>query len=304
MPESALQSRRSLDHELTTLRDNVLRMGHMVDRAIDRSVQAMKARDFDLARQVIADDQHINRLRYQTEMDCYRLLALQQPTARDLRAIVAAIHIVSELERIGDHAEAIARVGVELGKEATFKPHADILRMSQIAREMLNISLNAYLDWDMRLAGETLRRDQEIDDLNAQVYHELLKDMGESVENVSRATQLLWILHDLERIGDRIKNVCERVIFMVTGETKDQPGWPFTRNGHAKPTAQTAAADAPPQAAAHDGADNPPADDVQPASAAATRAADNTQPTDAEPDDAKQNAAPPQTVETNNNEGP
>jgi phosphate transport system protein len=216
-----IKSRATLDRELTVLRDNILRISHMVDMAIERSIQALKDQDVDLARQVIADDKKINALRYQIESECYRLLALQQPTARDLRAIVTAIHIVVELERIGDHAEGIARLAIELAAEPLLKPLIDVPRMAYIAREMMRLSLNAYLDWDAEQAALIIERDHEIDQLNEQVYRELLTFMLQDTRNINRATHLLWVSHHLERIGDRAKNICERVMFMVTGEVKE-----------------------------------------------------------------------------------
>jgi phosphate transport system protein len=213
--------RHALDRELTVLRDNVLRISHMVDTAIDRSIQALKEQNPDLARQIIADDKKINALRYQIEEDCYRLLATQQPTARDLRSIVTAIHIVVELERIGDHAEGVAKLAIELSKEPMLKPLIDVPRMAQISREMMSASLNAYLNWDAEQAMQTAERDNEVDQLDDQVYRELLTFMLQDPRTITRATYLLWVSHNLERIADRVTNICERVVFMVTGQVKE-----------------------------------------------------------------------------------
>jgi phosphate transport system protein len=215
-----IKSRASLDRDLTVLRDNILRISHMVDSAIERAIQALKDQDVDIARQVIADDKKVNATRYQVEGDCYHLLATQQPTARDLRSIVTAIHIVVELERIGDHAEEIARLADDLAQEPLLKPLIDVPRMAQIARDMMRLSLNTYLDWDAAQAQVIIERDREIDQLNEQVYRELLMFMLQDPRNINRATDLLWVSYHLERIGDRIKNICERVMFMVTGEVK------------------------------------------------------------------------------------
>ncbi len=220
MNEVRLKSRSLLDRELTALRDNILRIGHMADSAIERALLALKEQNVELGRQVIADDQAINALRYQIESNCYRLLALQQPTARDLRSIVTAIHIVVELERIGDHAEHVAEHAIALAQEPMLKPLIDLPRMAQTARAMMRASLNAYLDWDAEQAEQTIQRDREIDQLDEQIYRELLTFMLQDPRNINRATHLLWTSHDIERIGDRIKNICERVIFMVTGQVK------------------------------------------------------------------------------------
>jgi phosphate transport system protein len=218
MSETPIKSRSSLDRDLTLLRDNILRISHMVDSAIDRAIRALKEKDVNLARQVATDDRKINALRYRIESDCYRLIALQQPTARDLRSIVTAIHIAVELERIGDHAENTAEIAIELAQEPHLKPLIDLPRMAQIAREMMRLALNAYIDWDDDQALQVIETDKEIDQLNEQVFRELLMFMLEDPRSIHRATRLLWVSHHLERIGDRVKNICERVTFMVTGE--------------------------------------------------------------------------------------
>ncbi|MCZ7542004.1 MAG: phosphate signaling complex protein PhoU [Anaerolineae bacterium] len=213
-----LKARTTLDRELIALRDNVLKLSHLVDGAIERSIQALKEADVDLARQIIADDEQINALRYQVEQECYLLLVLHQPAARDLRAIVTAIHIVVELERIGDHARGIAKLAIPLAAEPPLKPLIDVPRMAQISREMLRAGLQAYLDYDADLAARTALRDDEVDQLDEQVYRELLTYMISDPRTISRATYLLWVSHNLERIADRMTNICERVVFMVTGE--------------------------------------------------------------------------------------
>lgn len=218
MIDSSSKSRSALDHELTLLRDDVLKLSFVVDKAIELSVQALKEQNVDLARQVIRDDVNINTARYQIEKKCYLLLATRQPTARDMRSIVTAIHIVVELERIGDHAEGIAKLALELAKEPMLKPLIDIPRMAEISREMLRASLNAYINWDAAQAQHIVERDDEVDHLDDQVYRELVTFMIQDPRNISRATYLLWVSHNLERSADRITNICERVIFMVTGE--------------------------------------------------------------------------------------
>lgn len=217
MPESG-KARAALDRELVALRDAVLKLSFSVDQALDCALEALRAQNVDLARQVMADDAAINRARYQIEHECYRLLALQQPTARDLRAVVTAIHIVVELERIGDHVASIAKTAEELAAEPMLKPLIDIPRMAQITREMLHDSLSAYLERDVPLAQRTIVRDDEIDQLDAQVNRELLMYMLQDTRNINRAMKLQWVSHNLERCADRIVNICERVVFMVTGE--------------------------------------------------------------------------------------
>lgn len=210
-------SREAFDRHLTDLRDNVLRLSNMTDHAIERAVQSLVERNDEVATEVIVDDKAINRLRYEIEEDCYRLIATQQPLARDMRTIITAIHLVVELERIADHAAGVAKIALELNKEPSLKPLIDLPRMGEIARSMLQSTVDAYLSWDAKKAQEIIDRDDDIDMLDSQVYRELLSFMIQDPSNISRATYLLWVSHNLERIGDRVTNICERIIFMVTG---------------------------------------------------------------------------------------
>ncbi|MFQ6100407.1 MAG: phosphate signaling complex protein PhoU [Anaerolineae bacterium] len=215
------KARESFDRELTELRDNIFHLGKMTETAIELAIQALKEQDKDAARQVVAGDEKINTRRYDIEEQCLRLIATQQPTAGDLRAIIAAIHIVTELERMGDHASGIAELAIRLADQPHLKPLIDLPRMAEIDQEMIRASLEAYLKYDPDLAFETAKRDTEIDGLYDQVYRELLTYMLEDPKNITRATYLLWVTHNLERIADRVTNICERVIFMSTGEFKE-----------------------------------------------------------------------------------
>lgn len=217
-PNQNFRSRSSLDRDLMALRDNVLRLSSMVDAAIQKSLRALRQQDIGLAHHIIDDDARINRLRYQIEEHAYHLIARQQPTARDLRGIIASIHIAIELERIGDYAAGIATLVIQMSNDPLLKPLVDIPRMIEISRQMLRAALNAYLHWDEEQARKTIARDQEIDVLDDQVYHELINLMVNDKNNIGRATFMLWISHNVERIGDRITNICERTIYMVTGE--------------------------------------------------------------------------------------
>ncbi len=215
------KARESFDRKLRELRDNILRLGKITKTAIELSVQALKEQDKDLARQVIAGDEAINDARYDIEEECLRLIATQQPTAGDLRAIVAAIHIVTELERMADYASGIAELAIRLADKPMLKPLIDVPHMTRINQEMIDASLEAYFKNDPILALETAKRDAELDQLYDQIYRELLTYMLEDPKNITRATHLLWVAHKLERIADRVTNICERVIFMTTGEFKE-----------------------------------------------------------------------------------
>lgn len=213
--------RGTLDRELARLRDDLLRLGSLVDSAIERAVRSLETRDLALARQVLQDDQAINDLRYKIEEDCLTVIATQQPAAVDLRTTVAILNIVIDLERIADHAAGIAEIVVRMGTEPLLKPLIDIPRMAQIDREMLRRSLDAFIARDPGLAREVAERDDEVDHLYNQIFRELLTYMIEDPKTITRATYLLWVGHNLERIGDRVTNISERVIFMMTGIVRE-----------------------------------------------------------------------------------
>ncbi len=217
-----MPTRSAFDQELQELRDNVLRMGSMVDTAIGRSIQALKERDLSLAQQIIAEDEDINELRFKVEGDCVRLIARQQPAARDLRFIVAAMNIVLDLERMADHAAGIATIVVRMGDEPLLKPLIDLPRMAQIAREMLRASLDAFLsESDVQETLAITVRDEEVDQLYNQIFRELITFMIEDPRTVTRAMYLLFCAHNVERIADRVTNICERVAFVATGRMQE-----------------------------------------------------------------------------------
>lgn len=216
-----ISPRGTLDRELARLRDELLRLGSLVDSAIERALRALQTRDLALARQVIQDDQAINDLRYKIEENCLALIATQQPAAVDLRTTVAILNIIIDLERMADHAAGIAEIVIRMGTEPLLKPLIDIPRMAQIDREMLRRSLDAFIARDPDLAREVAQRDDEVDHLYNQIFRELLTFMIEDPKTITRATYLLWIAHNLERIGDRVTNISERVIFMTTGIVRE-----------------------------------------------------------------------------------
>jgi phosphate transport system protein len=214
-------TRSALEHELEQLRSEILRMGSLVESAIERAVQVLKTRDAELAQQVVNDDDVINQLRYDIEEQALELIATQQPAAGDLRTTIAATHIAVELERIADHAEGIAEIAKRIFDEPLLKPLIDVPIMAQVAREMIHGALDAFAAYDAEAAQKVAVRDDEIDALYQQIFRELLTYMLEDPRNISRATYLLWVAHNLERIGDRATNVCERVVFMATGRLEE-----------------------------------------------------------------------------------
>lgn len=221
--ESYTRPHIKLDRDLVELRDNVLRLSHMTNAAIEKAVHALKEHDLPLARQIMTEDSEINAFRYRVEQECYHLLAMQQPTAGDMRRVVTAMHIAVELERMADHAAGIAKLTIELAKESTLKISPTLPKMGQIAREMLRASLEAYLNKDAALAQQILARDDEMDALDKKMYTELLECMVKDPSKINSGTYLLWVSHNLERIADHVTNICERVIFMVTGEIPVEP---------------------------------------------------------------------------------
>jgi phosphate transport system protein len=209
---------REIFHQrLLELNDSVLMMGSMVDQAIERSVRALREQDTRLARGVIEDDENINHIRFDIEDSCLLLIATQAPMASDLRMLAAALHISTDLERMADHAAGIAKITLLTANEPLLKPLIDIPRMAEIAREMLRDSLRAFVARDKVAAQRIALRDDEVDVLYNRVYRDLLAFMTADPATIDRATHLLWVAHNLERIADRVTNVCERVIFLVTG---------------------------------------------------------------------------------------
>ncbi len=214
----ATTTRAAFDRQLRTLQDDVLLMGSMVEKAIERAIDALVRLDADLARQIIADDQRINDARWRLEEDAVRLLATQQPMAGDLRVVASVLPITTELERMGDHAEGIAKIVLMHGDLPPVKPLIDIPRMAELARSMLRRSLDALVRRDAEAARAIVGDDDAVDALYDQVYRELLTYMIEDPHLIQRATWLLWAAHNVERIADRATNICERVVYVVTGK--------------------------------------------------------------------------------------
>ena len=209
--------REGFDRQLRDIQLDILGLGSMAAKAVEQAVEALKRRDADLAQAIIDDDGRLDDLAYQIEERALLLIATQQPIARDLRVIASAIAISGELERIGDYAEGIAKVALMSLDEPPLKPLIDIPRMSEMAIDMLRRSLDAYLARDVDAARAIWNEDDQVDALQDQIYRELLTYMLEDPSTINRATRLLWVTHNLERIADRVTNICERTTFMVTG---------------------------------------------------------------------------------------
>jgi phosphate transport system protein len=211
-------TRETFDRELQNLQDEIVVMGSLVEKVIIESVELLKQRDLDGARRLISEDRRvINEKYYAIETDALTIIATQQPMASDLRTIAAVLEIAHELERMGDYAKGIAKITVMMGDEPPLKPLIDIPLMAEKARDMLHRSLEAFINRDVDLARAIPKQDDEVDALYNQVYRELLTFMMEDPRTIDRATYLLWVAHNLERTADRVANICERVVFTVTG---------------------------------------------------------------------------------------
>ncbi len=209
---------RIFDEELRELKESMLFEGELVQKAVQNAVTALLTRDSELARKVIADDDIINTKEVEIDEFCLKLLALRQPAAKDLRFIATAIKINYDLERMGDMAVNICERVLELNQEPQLKPYIDLPQMAEIAQGMLKESLDAFVKEDPQLAWKVTEEDENVDNLNQQIFRELLTYMSEDLRTISRATRLLFISKYLERLADHAVNIAELVIFLVQGK--------------------------------------------------------------------------------------
>ncbi|HRE27381.1 MAG TPA: phosphate signaling complex protein PhoU [Anaerolineales bacterium] len=218
--------RLHFDQELHELQDNLLRMASLVDSAIARALQSLNEQDLDLARQIAIDDARINEIRFKIEEQCLLLIAREQPVATDLRAIVAALSIAGEIERMGDHAAGIAKTVLRMGSQAPIMPLVDLNRMADESRSMLRTSLDSCVKRDSEVAQSVAWRDDVIDGLYQDVFRQIVGLIAEDPTITARAMYLLFAGHNLERIGDRCVNIAERVIFINSGTMKELSAGP------------------------------------------------------------------------------
>lgn len=215
-------SRTILDQELSQLKENIIRLGSAASESIEQAMTALQSRDVALAQQVILHDEAINQMRFEIEEQALLILATQAPTASDLRAVIAAIHLAVELERIGDHASGIARLVERMEDEEEIDTLHKLPKMAKRAREMVQQGMDAFIQHDAELAINMIKRDDKIDRQYNKLFRGVLEEMKDDTY-IRRATFLLWVGHNLERIGDRATNIAERVIFMCTGEFVETP---------------------------------------------------------------------------------
>jgi phosphate transport system protein len=216
--------RESFERSLQRVQDDLLVMGSMVEEALVKAVDILKRQDLDAAQQLIAQDRAINEKRFAIESAALTLIATQQPMAGDLRVLAAVLEIITELERIGDYAKGIAKIALMIGKQPLIKPLIDLPRMAEKASSMLHRALQAFVQRDVELARAIPLEDAEVDALYNQVYRELITFIMSDPHTLDQATHLLWVGHNLERAADRVTNICERVVFTVTGKMEEMDG--------------------------------------------------------------------------------
>ncbi len=210
--------RTVLETELKNLKAEVLELGQRVGEAMLSSIEALKHRDVEAARKIMEDDKKINEARFEIERATLIVIATQQPLAHDLRLLASILDIAGELERMGDYAKGIAKINFLMGDKPLLKPLIDLPRMAEIATDMLRQALVAFNNDDAESARQIPQRDEEVDALYNQIYRELITFMIQDPKTIDQANYLLWAAHNVERMADRVTNICERVIFTATGE--------------------------------------------------------------------------------------
>jgi phosphate transport system protein len=213
--------RKNFESEIQLLKDELLILGSMVEQQVLEAVEALKKRDLDAARRIHEIDSHINMKRFAIEQQVMIVIATQQPMAHDIRLLASILEVAGELERMGDYAKGIATINIRMGNEPLLKPLIDIPRMARKGVDMLRRALTAFINEDLEVARAIPAEDDEVDQLYTQVYHELMIFVMADPRNIERTNYLLWTAHNLERLADRVTNICERTIFVATGELKE-----------------------------------------------------------------------------------
>ncbi len=213
--------REKFEHELQSLKDEILVLDAMTERAVAESVKALKKKDMAKARSLMEEDHFINEKRYAIENDTLTLIATQQPMAGDLRTLAAVFEIATELERIANYAKGIANITLMLGEEPLIKPLEDIPRMADKACDMLHRALDSFMRQDVKEARRIPPEDMEVDSLYERTFRELITIMISDPQTTVQANRLTWVAHNLERAADRVGNICERVVFSITGRGEE-----------------------------------------------------------------------------------
>ncbi len=219
-----MPTRRTFEFEIQELKDEIILIGSMVEQAMLASVEALKNRDMESSAKVIAGDALINEKRFALENRVMILIATQQPMARDLRVIASILEVISELERMGDYAKGIGIINMRMGDQPLLKPLIDIPLMVVKGTSMLHRAILAFVNEDAETASLIPQEDDEVDNLYNQVYRELMTYVIADPKSIERANWLLWAAHNLERFADRVTNICERTVFVATGEYRETQG--------------------------------------------------------------------------------
>jgi phosphate transport system protein len=215
-------ARETFERQLQAMVDQVLVLGSMVEQAVLDSLDALKRRDLKAARRIFEADYVINEKRYAIESGCVTLIATQQPMARDVRFLAAILEIITELERIADYAKGICKITQIISEEAIDPVLIDELQqMSNLALDMLRRALDAFVAVDADTAREIPKEDSKVDKLYNQIYRNLMEQMTKDISTVDRANHIMWAAHNLERMGDRVTNICERIVYVATGEMRE-----------------------------------------------------------------------------------
>jgi phosphate transport system protein len=215
-------ARETFDRQLQMILDEVLVLGSMVEQAVLDSLDTLKRRDQAAARRIYEDDKQINEKRYSIESGCITLIATQQPMARDVRFLAAILEIITELERIGDYAKGICKITQIISEEAIDPLLIDELQqMASFGLDMLRRALDAFVIGDATTAREIPMEDAKVDRLYNLIYHKLMEQMTVDVSTIDRANHIMWAAHNLERLADRVTNICERIVYVATGEMKE-----------------------------------------------------------------------------------
>jgi phosphate transport system protein len=219
--DEVLMIRKTFEHELQEVKDDILMLGSMVEQAVLDSMESLKKRDMKASEKIYEQDRVINEKRFAIENQCMILIATQQPMARDLRLLASMLDVASELERMGDYAKGVATINIRMGEQPLLKPLIDLPRMAAKGVDMLHRSLTAFIEGDVETARAIPAEDDEVDALYDQIYRELMTFVIADPKVIERANMLLWAAHNMERMADRVTNICERTVFVVTGEIKE-----------------------------------------------------------------------------------
>lgn len=214
-------TREAYHRALKDLEGELQQMAVMVGSAVRASMDALKNRDLETSKRIVHDDIQVNRKRFEIEERCIRIIATQQPMAVDLRILAAIINIITDLERIGDHAEGTAKISLAIGDAPLVKPLVDLPKMAEKAVSMLERCMKAFLDRDIETARQICNEDDEVDAYYDEIYKDLVLLMIENPKLIKDATYLIWTAHNIERVADRVTNIAERVVYMVTGKMEE-----------------------------------------------------------------------------------